>query len=73
MGQGVEGAATAAGGSAPAPSSGQPWPGVATMVTETVVEQVVQALARGATVAAVARAYGLDRKTVRSWRGRGIR
>ena len=40
------------------------------MVTETVVEQVVQALARGDAVAAVARAYGLDRKTVRSWRRR---
>ena len=41
------------------------------MVTETVVEQVVQALARGESVAAVARAYGLDRKTVRAWRARG--
>ena len=41
------------------------------MVTETVVEQVVQALARGEAVAAVARAYGLDRKTVRAWRRRG--
>ena len=41
------------------------------MVTETVVEQVVQALARGEAVAAVARAYGLDRKTVRTWRQRG--
>ena len=41
------------------------------MVTETVVEQVVQALARGESVAAVARAYGLDRKTVRAWRTRG--
>lgn len=41
------------------------------MVTETVVEQVLQALARGEAVAAVARAYGLDRKTVRTWRGRG--
>lgn len=41
------------------------------MVTETLVEQVVQALARGEAVAAVARAYGLDRKTVRTWRQRG--
>ncbi len=41
------------------------------MVTETVVEQVVQALARGEALAAVARAYGLDRKTVRTWRQRG--
>ncbi|MBK5188223.1 MAG: helix-turn-helix domain-containing protein, partial [Gemmatimonadaceae bacterium] len=38
------------------------------MVTEMVVEQVVQALARGKAVATVARAYGLDRKTVRAWR-----
>ena len=37
------------------------------MVTETVVEQVVAALARGEAVAAVARAYGLDRTTVRTW------
>jgi transposase len=41
------------------------------MVTETVVEQVVQALSRGDGVSAIARAYGLDRKTVRAWRGRG--
>ena len=41
--------------------------GAAAMVTETVVEQVVQARARGEAVAAVARAYGLDRKTVRTW------
>ena len=41
------------------------------MVTETVVEQVVQARARGEAVAAVARAYGLDRKTVRTWERRG--
>lgn len=41
------------------------------MVTETVVEQVVQARARGEAVAAVARAYGLDRKTVRTWTQRG--
>ncbi len=61
------------GGTGPSqgPSSGQPWPGVDPMVTETVVEQVVQALARGASVAAVARTYGLDRKTVRAWRTRG--
>jgi len=41
------------------------------MVTETVVEQVVQACARGEAVAAIARAYGLDRKTVRAWARRG--
>jgi transposase len=41
------------------------------MVTETVVEQVVQALARGEAVAAIARAYALDRKTVRAWRRQG--
>jgi transposase len=41
------------------------------MVGETVVEQIVQALARGESVSAVARAYGLDRKTVRAWRARG--
>ena len=41
------------------------------MVTETVVEQVVQALARGEGVSAIARAYGLDRKTVRAWGRRG--
>ncbi len=57
--------------SAPVACSGQPWPGADAMVTETVVEQVVQALARGEAVAAVARAYGLDRKTVRTWRARG--
>lgn len=41
------------------------------MVTETVVEQVVQALGRGEAVAAIARAYGLDRKTVRTWGRQG--
>lgn len=51
--------------------SGESQPGVDVMVTESMVEQVVQALARGEAVAAVARAYGLDRKTVRSWRRRG--
>ena len=45
-------------------SSEQPWLGAAPMLTETVVEQVVQARARGEAVAAVVRAYGLDRKTV---------
>jgi hypothetical protein len=43
----------------PPPSSESIRPGVATMVAETVVEQVVQAFD---TIAAVARAYGLDRK-----------
>lgn len=51
--------------------SEQPWLGVGTMVAETVVEQVVQALARGEAVSAIARAYGIDRKTVRHWRQRG--
>jgi transposase len=41
------------------------------MVTETVAEQVVQASARGEGVSAIARAYGLDRKTVRAWGRRG--
>ena len=41
------------------------------MVADTMVEQVVQARARGDAVAAVARAYGLDRKTVRTWATRG--
>jgi transposase len=41
------------------------------MVTETVVEQVLQALARREPVAVIARSYGLDRKTVRVWRARG--
>jgi transposase-like protein len=41
------------------------------MVTGTVMEQVVQALARGEGVSAIARAYGLDRKTVRAWGRRG--
>ena len=41
------------------------------MVTDTVVEQVLQARARGEAVAAVVRAYGLDRKTVRAWVRRG--
>ncbi len=54
-----------------ATSSGELWPGTETMVGETVVEQIVAALARGEPVAAVARAYGIDRKTVRAWRRRG--
>jgi hypothetical protein len=53
----------------PAASFGQPWPGVASMVTETVVEQVVQALARGKGVSAIARAYGPARP---SGRGAGV-
>ncbi len=44
------------GSSAGPASSEQPWLGADTMVTETVVEQVVQARAGGETVAAVARA-----------------
>jgi transposase len=55
----------------PTACSGQLWPGTGTMVGETVVEQIVAALARGESVSAVARAYGLDRKTVRAWRRRG--
>lgn len=41
------------------------------MVKEEVVEAVLGALARGDAVLAVARAYGLDPKTVRTWRRRG--
>jgi transposase len=41
------------------------------MVKEEVVEMVLGALARGEAVLAVARAYGLDPKTVRAWRRRG--
>ena len=41
------------------------------MVTETVVEQVVKALGRGVPIAEVARAFALDRKTVRTWGRRG--
>ena len=52
-------------------SSELPWLGADAMVTETVVDQVVQARARGEAVAAVARACGLDRKTVRMWEKRG--
>ena len=52
-------------------SSGQPIPGADAMVTETVVEQVLHALRRGEQLSAVARAYGLDRKTVRAWARRG--
>ncbi len=37
------------------------------MAAETVVEQVVQALGRGEPIAEVARAFALDRKTVRAW------
>jgi hypothetical protein len=41
------------------------------MVKEDVVEAVLGALTRGERVLAVARAYGLDPKTVRAWRRRG--
>jgi transposase len=41
------------------------------MVKEDVVEAVLGALSRGEPVLAVARAYGLDPKTVRAWRRRG--
>ena len=41
------------------------------MVKEEVVEAVLGALARGDAVLAVARAYGQDPKTVRTWRRRG--
>ena len=50
----------------PTASSGQPWPGAVVMVTETVVKQIVAARARDEAVAAVARAYGLDRTAVRT-------
>ena len=58
-------------GAVPAASSGQPWRGADPMVAETVVEQVVQALGRGDPIAEVARAFALDRKTVRAWGRRG--
>jgi transposase len=45
--------------------------GAEPVVTETVVEQVVAAIARGETISGIARAYGLDRKTVRAWSRRG--
>jgi len=41
------------------------------MLSESVVEKVVRALARGETVAAVARAFHRDRKTIRTWGRRG--
>lgn len=41
------------------------------MVKEEVVEAVLGALGRGEAVLAVARAYGVDPKTVRAWRRRG--
>jgi transposase len=41
------------------------------MVKEDVVAAVLQALQRDTPVLAVARAYGLDPKTVRTWRARG--
>ena len=51
--------------------SEQPWLGAAPMVTEPVVEQLVQARAHGEAVAAIALAYGLDRKAVQRWTRRG--
>jgi hypothetical protein len=47
-------------------SSGQLWPETGTKLGETVVEQIVAALARGESVSAGARANGLDRKTVQA-------
>lgn len=41
------------------------------MLSESVVEQVLQALARGEAVAAIARAFHRDRKTIRAWGRRG--
>ncbi len=52
-------------------ASERPQLGAGPMVPEAVVEQVVAALAAGASVSAVARAFGLDRKTVRGWGRRG--
>lgn len=52
-------------------SSGASCPGAEPMLSESVVEQVVQALARGEPVAAVARAFHRDRKTIRTWGRRG--
>ena len=60
-------------GRGPAASSGQPWPGGETMVTETVVEQVVQALARGEDVSAIARAYGRSKNGPRVATARPVR
>lgn len=62
---------TAGFGTSPAASSGHLCLGADPVVTETVVEQVMQALARGEPVSVIARSYGLDRKTVRTWRARG--
>ena len=55
----------------PAASSRHSGLGVVPVVSETVVEQVVAAIARGETLSGIARAYGLDRKTVRAWSRRG--
>ena len=63
--------AGAGSGASPATSSGHLCLGADAVVTETVVEQVLQALARGEPVSVIARSYGLDRKTVRTWRARG--
>ncbi|MDQ3095263.1 MAG: IS21 family transposase [Actinomycetota bacterium] len=52
-------------------SSGETCSPETLMVKEEVVEAVLGALARGDAVLAVARAYGLDPKTVRTWRRRG--
>jgi transposase len=41
------------------------------VVKEEVVTEVLGRLARGEKVLALARAYGLDPKTIRAWRGRG--
>ena len=45
--------------------------GAEPMVTEPMVEQVLTALGRGESLAGIARAFGLDRKTVRAWSRRG--
>ncbi len=52
-------------------ASERPQLGAGPMVPEAVVEEVVAALAHGASVSEVARDFGLDRKTVRAWRHRG--
>lgn len=52
-------------------SSGDSNRGVEPVVSETMVEQVVAAIGRGESLSGIARAYGLDRKTVRAWSRRG--
>lgn len=55
----------------PAASSGHSCLGALPVVSETIVEQVIAAVGRGEPLSGIARAYGLDRKTVRAWSRRG--